>query len=236
MIELLVVIAIIALLLAMIMPALKKAKEIARKTICRSNLRQVGLVTATYWSGYDYSFRDGSRQKGSSTEKYWLWQNGTADYAHELNFMKRDIMDAGLLKDHKMFFCPTVKNLSWDRNYDTKDFAAGARDTQELINAKKVPFWSTYVWVYKKEKRIGPGVWEPLGVQSKGVMMLDMTVYCYQRLKNEGFPLERYGIEQSFEHYNVLMDDLSVNNPSDKDTEINLYLWDQPHWFDTVIP
>jgi prepilin-type N-terminal cleavage/methylation domain-containing protein/prepilin-type processing-associated H-X9-DG protein len=52
-IELLVVIAIIALLLAVIAPALRKAKEQARATICLSGLKQVGLAANLYSQAYD---------------------------------------------------------------------------------------------------------------------------------------------------------------------------------------
>ena len=39
-IELLVVIAIIALLLAILMPGLRRAKELAREVVCKSHLQQ----------------------------------------------------------------------------------------------------------------------------------------------------------------------------------------------------
>lgn len=52
-IELLVVIAIIALLLSIILPALKVAKQLASAAVCLSNEHQLALIWALYFDDYD---------------------------------------------------------------------------------------------------------------------------------------------------------------------------------------
>ena len=47
-IELLVVIAVIALLMAVLLPALRRVRNQAKSVICQSNLRQWGMVSTMY--------------------------------------------------------------------------------------------------------------------------------------------------------------------------------------------
>jgi prepilin-type N-terminal cleavage/methylation domain-containing protein len=55
-IELLVVISIIAILMAIMMPALNKAREQAKLVLCRNNTRQQGLANGLYMQDYDQKF------------------------------------------------------------------------------------------------------------------------------------------------------------------------------------
>jgi prepilin-type N-terminal cleavage/methylation domain-containing protein len=58
-IELLVVIAIIALLLALLFPVLRSARELGQRTVCLSNLRQLTLAWTAYADEHDGKIVDG---------------------------------------------------------------------------------------------------------------------------------------------------------------------------------
>ena len=73
-IELLVVVAIIAILAAMLLPALARARERARMAVCMSNLKQISLAIELYTNDYDgYLPLTLFPYTGDSNNFWWVW-------------------------------------------------------------------------------------------------------------------------------------------------------------------
>jgi prepilin-type N-terminal cleavage/methylation domain-containing protein/prepilin-type processing-associated H-X9-DG protein len=74
-VELLVVIAIIAILASLLLPALTRAKEAGRATVCRSNLRQVALALQLYIGDNNDTFPAANREAELRQEDWIYWSS-----------------------------------------------------------------------------------------------------------------------------------------------------------------
>jgi prepilin-type N-terminal cleavage/methylation domain-containing protein/prepilin-type processing-associated H-X9-DG protein len=93
-IELLVVIAIIAILAAILFPVFAQARESARATSCRSNLRQLTTGLTMYIQDYDEMYprsnmtgNCASAPGGCWSANLWFWQQLAQAYVKNLGIM-----------------------------------------------------------------------------------------------------------------------------------------------------
>ena len=115
-IELLVVIAIIAVLMAILMPALNRVKEQGKRAVCLSNLRQLTMAWIMYADDNDDVLVNGAIGYSNATTGWGkhageiAWVDGLNTGWDQHEAQEQAIKDGALwpfVKDTKMYKCPT---------------------------------------------------------------------------------------------------------------------------------
>ena len=119
-IELLVVIAIIAILAALLLPALAKAKEKALRIACVSNLKQIGIAIFMYASDNEDKMPP-NRVNATSGSVWYPYEIGRqsgrvwSDGPHNLG----SLWGTKNIPDGKVLYCPSSKKFPGNFRYET---------------------------------------------------------------------------------------------------------------------
>lgn len=140
-VELLVVVAIIMVMLALLLPALTRAREYGKRIVCMGNLRQSGLAITMYagdsnfwmppyfvdvWSAYQWKSYDGAAHTDRCGKPicYVVWKLLYPDY----------------IRNARGFFCPSRTDITYKTHFK---YDGNARSNYFWM-LRRPPYWDDY--------------------------------------------------------------------------------------------
>jgi prepilin-type N-terminal cleavage/methylation domain-containing protein/prepilin-type processing-associated H-X9-DG protein len=163
-IELLVVIAVVAILIALLLPAVQRAREAARRTQCNNNLKQLGIALHSYHDAMGslpsgYLFESGYGWGGYGWAALILPQVDQAPVYNSINFnlalWSRENNTVNLTRIQS-YLCPTdtstadpiwrdrmlYARASYVGNFGPADMDAAPEDRQGIFSRNSQTKWS----------------------------------------------------------------------------------------------
>lgn len=104
-VELLVVVSIIALLIAILLPSLKRARQQAKQVVCSSNMRSLVLAVHEYAVANDDRLVTAGLAHGGTVDEHAAW----------INTLKREYGNELVAR------CPADKSVYWEIPYQTTE-------------------------------------------------------------------------------------------------------------------
>lgn len=150
-VELLVVVAVIAILAAMLLPALTRAKREALTTSCRNNLRQLAIAMQSYAAEHDDGLPPNNYVYDVATkdplERTNSWAPGLAPY--DLTYSN---IQSGVLWRHltapQVFHCPAdTSKVSLVDGTPTRVLRTRSYNLGQSINCRIAPHYSKYTQI-----------------------------------------------------------------------------------------
>jgi len=186
-VELLVVISIIALLMSILMPALSKVRESAKKIICQSNIKQQLLACSLYMQNNNQCFPtlyDPSTGKPLNDRYEYVWGGGLGpwgvtgggDWNDETKLLNPYVGEgkATLEKVLKLFVCPSDDGVT--------------REVNRFYFTPTINYWTGSSYKYNaRSNAFSPslGLWEKklLDVRNPRITILVTDESCNSYLR-----------------------------------------------------